>query len=108
MPAGRHDKRVTIQTKTVTTNAGGNQVPTWSEPTKRWAMLQEMGGKELLRAQKIDPEIDAVITLRDAYDNLTVEDRIIYGSRTFWIKAILGASDRAYQRGQIIHVKELV
>ncbi len=108
MPAGRHDHRATIQTKTDTVNVGGNVEPMWNDVATRWASLEDTGGRELVRAQKIDATIDAVITLREQYDGLTVQDRIEIDSRTFEIKAILGSSDRTAKRGQFVHVKEVI
>ena len=108
MPAGKYDKRITIQTKTTARQADGSLLPTWSDTTKRWASIEDSSGRELQRAKATDAEVSAVITFRSQYESLTVEDRIAYGSRVFWIKAILGNDDRETKRKQIVHVTEII
>lgn len=106
MPAGKHDRRVAIQSASATSDAGGNAVLAWSTIASRWASIEDQSGRELYRAQQVDPTISTVITLRDGYDGLTPEWRIVYGSRTFNIKAVLGTDDRTPRRGQILHCTE--
>ena len=108
MPAGKHDKLAAIQTRTRTLDAMGTAVYTWSTAASRWAMLEDQSGRELYRAQQVDPAVDAVITLREQYDGLSPEDRIVVDGRTFNIKSVLGKSDRETRRGQIVHVGEEV
>lgn len=108
MPAGKHDKRVDIQTAAETTDAGGNAVLTWTTAESRWASIEDQAGRELYRAQQVDPTVSAVITLREDYTGLAPDDRIVFGSRTFNIKAVLGRDDRTPRRGQIVHCTEEV
>lgn len=108
MPAGRHDHRAAIQTATTVNDAGGNAVYTWSTAATRWASLQDEGGGELYRAQKVDATVDAVVTFREQYEGLASDDRIIIDGRTFTVKTVLGKSDRTTKRGQIVHCKEVV
>lgn len=106
MAAGKYDKRATIQTGSTTLDAGGASVYTWISASTRWAKLDDSNGRELWRAQKIDATIDAVIELREQYEGLSTQDRIVIDGRTFNIKAVLGKSDRTPKRGQIVHCKE--
>lgn len=108
MPAGKHDKLAEIQTNARTLDAMGTAVYTWSTAASRWAMLEDQSGRELYRAQQVDPTVDAVITLREQYQGLSPEDRIVIDSRTFNIKSVLGKSDRETRQGQIVHVTEEV
>ena len=108
MPAGKHDHRAAIQTRTGSADAGGNIVASWATTASRWAQLEDASGRELFRAQKNDATVDAVITLREQYTGLSPEQRIVINSRTFNIKAVLGKSDRETKRGQIVHCKEVV
>ena len=108
MAAGKFDKRVTIETKSTARQIDGSLIPTWSTAAKRWAMIEDQTGRELYRAQQTNAQISAIITLRSSYDTLAIDDRISYGSRVFWIKAILGADDRDTKRKQILHVTEII
>jgi SPP1 family predicted phage head-tail adaptor len=108
MPAGRHDHRAEIQTATTSDDAGGNAVYTWTTVATRWASLQDSGGGELYRAQKVDATIDSVVIFREQYEGLTPEDRIVIDGRTFNIKAVLNKSDRTAKRGQTVYCKEVV
>lgn len=108
MPAGRHYHRAAIQTATSSNDAGGNAVYTWTTAASRWASLQDQGGGELYRAQKVDATVDAVIVFRDQYEGLSPENRIVIDGRTFEIKAVLNGSDRTAKRGQTVHCKEVV
>lgn len=106
MPAGRHDRRASIQTRQSTNDAGGNAIYTWTSIAQRWASLEDTGGNELFRAQKADPTISAVITLREQYVGLSPENRIEIDGRTFEIIVVIGSSNRTTKRGQVVHVKE--
>lgn len=108
MPSGRYDRRITIQRRTVTRDALGGAVSTWSDLARRWASIEDQSGRELYRAQQIDPTVSAVVTLREQYDGLSPRDRIVYGSRTFNVGAVMGKSDRTTKRGQIVAVTEEV
>lgn len=108
MPAGKYDKRVELETKTETLNPDGSLTPTWSVSAKRWASIEDQSGAEVVRAQKIDATITAVITLREDYNVLTTQDRVVYGSRIFWIRALLGRDDRTSRRGQKLGVTEVL
>ena len=108
MAAGKFDKRVAIQTKSETLNPDGSLAPVWTQAVLRWAMISDNSGGEVTRAKKIDATVTAVITLRSEYASLSVEDRIVYGTRTFWIKSILGTSDRTATRSQILDVTEVL
>lgn len=108
MPAGKHDKRAAIQTRGTTVDAGGNASPVWATAANRWASLEDQGGRELWRARQADPTVDAIVTLREQYDGLDPDNRIVIDSRTFNIKTVLGKSDRTAKRGQVVHCVEEV
>lgn len=106
MPAGKFDKRVAIQTRGSTEDAGGNVLDSWTTEATRWGSLEDTGGKELYRAQQVDATVDSVVTLRDQYDGLNPEQRLAIDSRTFAIKAVHGKSDRNRRRGQMVYCTE--
>lgn len=102
------DKLVTIQSFTQTPDNYGTMRPTFAEATKRWANLQDQGGGELYRAQRTDATISAVITLREKVTGMLPTWRVVYGSRIFNIRAILGNDDRDPRIGVILHCTEEV
>lgn len=108
MPAGLHDKRVAIQTSTATLDAGGNASYAWATAATRWGSLEDESGRELWRARKVDPDVSAVVVLREQYDGLAPDDRLVIDGRTFNIKSVLGKSDRTPKQGQIVHCMEEV
>ena len=96
MPAGNYDKRAAIQSRGTTEDAGGNV-----------AELTDESGRELYRAQQVDPTIDAVIKFRTEYTALTPEHRIVIDGRNFDIKSILGRSSRDVG-GQVVGCTEVI
>ena len=106
MSTGRFDHLAEMQTRATTEDAGGNVTGAWSTTATRWVSLDESGGRELYRAQQVDPTIDAVLTLRDALDGLDSHARVILDGRTFVISSVLGRSDRTNRRGQVLHCTE--
>ena len=108
MPAGKHDHRAAIQTRTGSADAGGNVVASWTTTASRWAQLEDASGRELFRAQKNDATVDAVVTLREQYTGLSPEQRIVIDGRTFTVKAVLNKSSRGTRAGQVVHCKEVV
>jgi len=100
MPTGLHDKRVAIQSRGGTADAMGNVVPVWTTAATVWGSLQDTSGRELFRARQVDPTITAVILLRNRYTGLGPQHRLVIGSRTFDISAVLGGSDRDSREGQ--------
>lgn len=106
MPTGDFDKRVSIQSVSGSRDAHGQVAQTWATAVKRWASIVDTSGNELRRAQQVNAEVSAVITLREQYDALTSKHRIVFGSRTFNIESVIGGSDRTPQRGQVLACRE--
>lgn len=102
------DKLVTIQSYTTSADGYGTLTPSWSDLANRWANVQDQGGGELYRAQKIDATVDAVITLRERVDGMIPRWRVTWNDRTFDVKAVLSGDDRLSRRGQILHCTEHV
>lgn len=108
MNIGDYDQRCTIQTRSGTADAHNHVSPVWINAANRWCRLEDQSGRELYRAQQVDPTVSAVITMREQYPNLSPKDRIKIGDRIFNVKAVLGGSDRTAQRGQRVAVGEEV
>lgn len=108
MPAGHFDKLVQIQADVGTRDPMGQITPDWHTVGKRWAVIEDRSGRELVQAQQVNADVSAVITLREQYHGLTSQHRIKYGDRIFNIHAVNGSSDRTTRRGQVVHVSESV
>lgn len=82
MRAGRLDRRIQIQTLTVTRDAHGGQLQTWTTLATVWAQVIPMRGKELFEAAQFQPgaEVKFVIRYRDDFDE---KARIIYDGANF-------------------------
>ena len=108
MTIGKYDKRVTIQKRSGEADAHGHVSPVWLDVADRWAMVEDQSGRELYRAQQVDPTVSSVVTLREQYPGLHAKDRVKYGDRLFEVRAVLGSDDRTPQRGQVLACTEEV
>lgn len=104
MRAGALDKRVTIQTKTITYDSYHAPIETWADTVTVWAGIETTGGGEFYAAQKINANTEMLITIR--YRTIAKTQRIKYGTRYFEILNInnVGERDREIQ----LSVKEVV
>ena len=91
MDPGRLDKRVTIQSRSTSLDAYGQQVDTWVDVLGCWANIRPIGGSERLQAKAVESQLTHTVAVR--YNPLlmpptTVDGyRLLYGSRIFNIKA---------------------
>lgn len=85
MRAGRMDRRIQLQSLTVTKDADGNDVESWSAIATVWAEKRESGGKEAMAGDAVQADIDAVFRIYYRTDVLTTS-RVVYESRTFDIQ----------------------
>ena len=66
MRAGRLDRRVTNQTKTVAQDDYGQPIETWSDLLTIWAGKRDVRASEKFAAAQVAAEIDTVFTARHA------------------------------------------
>lgn len=90
MQAGRLDRRLTIQKKTVTQNSAGEEIETWSTHATVSAIKLENRGAERFTSQQLLGE--GVKTFQIRWSNrvkaLTSEHRILFDNRIHEIKDI--------------------
>jgi SPP1 family predicted phage head-tail adaptor len=87
MEAGKLNRRVSIQSRTVTYNAFNEEVETWAHSFYVWAQVVTTGGGEFYAAQRLNSEVSAVFNVR--YDkDITIYHRINYGGRIFDILSV--------------------
>lgn len=64
MDAGKLDQRVTIQEKSVTRAANGEEVITWVTHAERWARVEPIRGREFFAAAQMQGAVDYRVTIR--------------------------------------------
>jgi SPP1 family predicted phage head-tail adaptor len=85
--AGALDRRVVIQTRTLTRNAYGEQVESWATLDTVWAQKLDVLGREFFGSQRELAEGTAKFRLRWR-DDLSVTDRLSFDSKTYDIVQI--------------------
>ena len=93
MKIGKLRHRVSLQSSTATANEFGEKIAAWSAYATVWAEIMPLQGRELENAQQISEKCDYEIFIR--YNaNVLSTHRVIYGSRTFEIQAVLNINER--------------
>lgn len=86
-PAGKRNRRVTIQRKTVASDADGYDTETWATYKSAMAWIQTMTGREFYSAQKLNAETQALFIV-NYVSGITTKDRVLYGTRVFEILSV--------------------
>jgi SPP1 family predicted phage head-tail adaptor len=95
--AGDLTRLISIQQRATTTDGFGQQLQTWSELKKVYALIEALQGNERLAAQSISSEVSHRITVR--YDAIFVDPRVVaqyravYNGRVFNIQACLNVDE---------------
>jgi SPP1 family predicted phage head-tail adaptor len=91
---GRMRHTVTLQTRSTTKDAVGQQVDTWTTLGKVIASIDPVRGTEYFTASGENSDVTHKIVCR-ARNDITPRpyDRAVFGSRTFNIKAILDIAE---------------
>lgn len=91
MRAGRLDRRVAVQKKTVVMSPAGSEIRTWETVATLWMGRRDMRAGERFAAQQTVAEIDTVFTARThpALDEITPEGhRLIESGRIFEVQGV--------------------
>ena len=64
MNAGGFDQRVTIQSKTATRAANGEEVLTWTTFATVWAKVEQLSGREFFAGAQMQDWVNARVTIR--------------------------------------------
>ena len=103
--AGNLRHRVTIQRKSVSLDGYGAENASWAEFARVWASVEGLAGRELWAAQAEQGEQTTGVRAR-WLPGVKVEDRVVFGSRTFDILAVVDATGRG--REMELMCRELV
>lgn len=84
---GRMRYRVELQQQTLTRNAFGEPVPTWTTQITVPAAIKQQGGSELIRAGQQQTQRVYLVTIR-AYSGLDATWRLLWGSTVLEIDSV--------------------
>jgi SPP1 family predicted phage head-tail adaptor len=87
MLAGKMNRQITIQTKSVTYSSFHEPIETWADYKTIWAEVITTGGTEFYAAQKLDAQTSCLFRIRYV-TWLTNLMRIKFGTRYFDILSI--------------------
>lgn len=105
MEAGRLNRRITIQKKTVTYNSYNEPIEAWADSHTIWSEVITTGGGEFYAAQKVNANTQVVFTVRYT-KSINVMNRVKYDDRIF---EILSVNDVNAGRKELqISAKEVV
>jgi SPP1 family predicted phage head-tail adaptor len=93
MKVGKLRHRVSLQSPTATANDYGEKIAAWTTYATVWAEIKPLQGRELENAQQISEKCDYEVFIRYNTGVLSTH-RVIYGSRTFEIQAVLNLEER--------------
>lgn len=86
--AGELDRRVTLQQRSGSKDAFGQQLTTWSDMATVWANIRPTNGREILTAGAIAAEVSHIVTIRYR-PGIAPSMRLLYGSQVFNIVAVV-------------------
>lgn len=86
MKAGALRHKVTIQSKTITTDGSGGPVETWADFATVHASIEQLSGREMIAAQAVNSETTGKIRIR-YLAGVTADMRVVFGTRLFSITA---------------------
>lgn len=90
--SGQKQKLVTIQKATRSSDGQGGFTTSWSTRCTVWAHERQLSGREALAAQQVTAVLSSVFEINYRQD-VSVKDRLIYGTRTVQIEAVIDPTD---------------
>lgn len=85
--------RITIQYKTVTQDAIGNEIETWHTFATVWAAIEPISGREYFAAAQTNAEVNHRIKIRPL-PGVNSEMRAVWDNRIFEIEAVLNIKEK--------------
>ena len=90
--AGQLNRRIAIQSLTVTRDAAGGFAESFATAATRWGRIEPMTGSEFDGSNRVQGEVTHKITLRH-YDGLTSKHRLQYDGRNFNVVEVLNPGE---------------
>ncbi len=104
MQAGKLRHRVELHSATAEQDTYGESIDTYASYATVWASVEPLQGRELEHAQQISAETNHKVIIR-YNSSVASEHRVIFGSRTLEITAIINPQER--NEYQILMCKEI-
>lgn len=99
MRAGMLKRRVTIQSVTEgAMSAQGEPLETVTTFAERWASVDPLSGAEAELMHEVHPEVTHIVTIR-YLSGVTPKMRVLFGTRSFEIKAVLNTREANRELG---------
>jgi len=93
MNIGKLRHKIELQSYTTTADDVGHPVKTWATHSTVWAWVRPMSGREVMNSQQPVGEITHKVTIR-YNDTIAVTDRILFGTRYFYINFVANYDER--------------
>lgn len=99
MRSGRLRHRVTIERRTTTTDAHGDQLDTWTTMATVWAAIEPLNGREYFAASGEASEVTARIRLRYQSElaGMTTADRVTHNGVNYDIRSVINPEQRGME-----------
>lgn len=88
IPAGKMTERITFQQKSVTKNAIGEEVVTWTDVCTVWAESRPLRGREFYAANQTQQVVDVRFIVRQRA-GLTVDMRLLWKAAPYDITGLI-------------------
>ena len=88
IPAGKMTERITFQQKSVTKNAIGEEVVTWTDVCTVWAESRPLRGREFYAANQTQQVVDVRFIVRTR-SGLTVDMRLLWKTVPYDITGLI-------------------
>ena len=82
--AGALNRRITLQSRSVSQDASGGQINTWADVATIWASIEPLSGRELMAAQAVQSAVSHQITIR--YQTQFADPKVMAAMRAILIK----------------------
>lgn len=88
MDAGQLDQRVTLQSRSVVTDAAGQDTITWVDVATVWAQCQALRGREFFAAAQVQQEQTVKVRIRYRADVVQTM-RLVWQGRAYDITGVV-------------------
>lgn len=85
---GRYERRVTVQSRTLTSDGYGGQAASWATLYTLWAYIRPLAGREGAVGDREQAELTTEVGLRGYWSDVRPTMRIAYGGRTLEIISV--------------------
>lgn len=99
MKAGDLRHRITIQSKTVTRDAYGQETITWTTFATIWGSVEPISGREYEAGQQLEAAVDTRIRIR-YLSGVVPYMQVTYGSHTYDVQSVI----HLYEKKREMHL----